>query len=190
MPGWNQVHHSISNIIEVFQNILCDDRSILCGNCRSAFHIFHAFCGVIMACLVATRPNYADYYNITREGRGGGLPNLLQYYNRGGGVYRDPKFVLRNKWTAPKGPANISRSMSTSRPDKLPCRTCKLKSLLLEAWQALSHPLERSWLSAARLDSTYSCRVELLTRSTLALICFNYIDFSSTFIFVNSPEIN
>ena len=28
---------------------------------------------------------------------------LLQYYNRGGGVYRDPKFVLRNKWTAPKG---------------------------------------------------------------------------------------
>ena len=40
MPGWNQVHHSISNIIEVFQNILCDDRSILCGNCRSAFHSF------------------------------------------------------------------------------------------------------------------------------------------------------
>ena len=34
----------------------------------------------------------------------GGLPNLLQYYNRGGGVYRDPKFVLRNKWTAPKQP--------------------------------------------------------------------------------------
>ena len=38
------------------------------------------------------------YYNITW---GGGLPNLLQYYNRGGGVYGDPKFVLRNKWTAP-----------------------------------------------------------------------------------------
>ena len=32
---------------------------------------------------------------------GGGLPNLLQYYNRGGGVHWDPKFVLRNKWTAP-----------------------------------------------------------------------------------------
>ena len=32
---------------------------------------------------------------------GGGLANLLQYYNRGGGVYRDPNFVLRNKWTAP-----------------------------------------------------------------------------------------
>ena len=32
---------------------------------------------------------------------GGGLPNLLQYYNRGGGVYRDLKFVLRNKWTTP-----------------------------------------------------------------------------------------
>ena len=25
----------------------------------------------------------------------------VQYYNRGGGVYRDPKFVLRNIWTAP-----------------------------------------------------------------------------------------
>ena len=29
-----------------------------------------------------------------------GLPDLLQYYN-GGGVSRDPKFVLRNIWTAP-----------------------------------------------------------------------------------------
>ena len=35
------------------------------------------------------------YYNI----KGGGLPNLLQYYNGGGP--RDPKFVLRNIWTAP-----------------------------------------------------------------------------------------
>ena len=26
---------------------------------------------------------------------------MLQYYNRGGGVDLDPKFVLRNKWTAP-----------------------------------------------------------------------------------------
>ena len=32
---------------------------------------------------------------------GWGLANLLQYYN-GGGVSRDPKFVLRNIWTAPK----------------------------------------------------------------------------------------
>ena len=39
------------------------------------------------------------YYNITW---GGGLANLLQYYN-GGGVSRDPKFVLRNIWTAPNG---------------------------------------------------------------------------------------
>ena len=30
---------------------------------------------------------------------GGGLPDLLQYYN-GGGASRDPKFVLRNIWTA------------------------------------------------------------------------------------------
>ena len=32
---------------------------------------------------------------------GGGLPNLLQYYNGEGGVSRDPKFVLRNIWMAP-----------------------------------------------------------------------------------------
>ena len=31
---------------------------------------------------------------------GGGLPKLLQYYN-GGGVSRDPEFVLRNIWTTP-----------------------------------------------------------------------------------------
>ena len=30
----------------------------------------------------------------------GGYQNLLQYYM--GGVSRDPKFVLRNIWTAPK----------------------------------------------------------------------------------------
>ena len=35
--------------------------------------------------------------------RGGGLPDLLQYYKWEGGVSRDPKFVLRNIWTAPKG---------------------------------------------------------------------------------------
>ena len=32
-----------------------------------------------------------------------GLPNLLQYYKGEGGVSRDPKFVLRNIWTAPNG---------------------------------------------------------------------------------------
>ena len=42
---------------------------------------------------------FSIHYNIT--GGVGGLPNLLQYYNRGEGVYRDPKFVLHNKWTAP-----------------------------------------------------------------------------------------
>ena len=36
----------------------------------------------------------------TKLQRGGGLPDLLQYY-KGGGVSRDPKFVLRNIWTAP-----------------------------------------------------------------------------------------
>ena len=38
------------------------------------------------------------YYNTTK---GGGLPDLLQYYKGEGGVSRDPKFVLRNIWTAP-----------------------------------------------------------------------------------------
>ena len=31
-----------------------------------------------------------------------GLPDLLQYYKGEGGVSRDPNFVLRNIWTAPK----------------------------------------------------------------------------------------
>ena len=30
-----------------------------------------------------------------------GLPDLLQYYKLGGGVFRDPQIVLRNIWTAP-----------------------------------------------------------------------------------------
>ena len=34
-------------------------------------------------------------------GWGVGLPDLLQYYKGEGGVSRDPKFVLRNIWTAP-----------------------------------------------------------------------------------------
>ena len=33
---------------------------------------------------------------------GGCLPDLLQYYKGEGGVSRDPQFVLRNIWTAPK----------------------------------------------------------------------------------------
>ena len=48
-----------------------------------------------------------DYFKITSGGfsqfitilHGRGVFPI--YYNRGGGVYRDPKFVLRNKWTAP-----------------------------------------------------------------------------------------
>ena len=49
--------------------------------------------------------NLLQYYK-----GGGGLPNLLQYYN--GGVSRDPKFVLRNIWTAPYGSApENSRSL-------------------------------------------------------------------------------
>ena len=41
-----------------------------------------------------------EIYYITTKG-GGGLPDLLQYYKGEGGVSRDPKFVLRNIWTAP-----------------------------------------------------------------------------------------
>ena len=36
----------------------------------------------------------------------GGHQNLLQYYN-GGRVSRDPKFVLRNIWTAPYDTGNV-----------------------------------------------------------------------------------
>ena len=36
-----------------FPKHLCDDRSISCGSCRSAFQIFHVFCGAIIACFVA-----------------------------------------------------------------------------------------------------------------------------------------
>ena len=43
---------------------------------------------------------------------GGGLPDLLQYYKGEGGVSQDPKFVLRNIWTAPYGSApENSRSL-------------------------------------------------------------------------------
>ena len=48
------------------------------------------------------------------HGGGGGLPNLLQYYNRGGGVHQDPKFVLRNKWTAPNGFYTRKKSFSSN----------------------------------------------------------------------------
>ena len=56
-----------------------------------------------------SRGVHPDYYDITK----GGHWNLLQYYKGGGssrfitilqgggGVSRDPKFVLRNIWTAP-----------------------------------------------------------------------------------------
>ena len=41
------------------------------------------------------------YRNLLQYYMGGGLPDLLQYYKGEGGVSRDPKFVLRNIWTAP-----------------------------------------------------------------------------------------
>ena len=42
------------------------------------------------------------HWNLLQYYKGGGLPDLLQYYKGEGGVSRDPKFVLRNIWTAPK----------------------------------------------------------------------------------------
>ena len=53
---------------------------------------------------------------------GGGLANLLQYYN-GGGVSRDPKFVLRNIWTAPYRPVlgeSLKSSTSSAHPSIFP----------------------------------------------------------------------
>ena len=42
------------------------------------------------------------YRNLLQYYIGEGVfPNLLQYYNGGGWVSQDPKFVLRNIWTAP-----------------------------------------------------------------------------------------
>ena len=41
------------------------------------------------------------YRNLLQHYMGGGLPDLLQYYKGEGGVSWDPKFVLRNIWTAP-----------------------------------------------------------------------------------------
>ena len=43
---------------------------------------------------------WSIYYVIRDKGGGSSLGNLSQYYI-GGGVSRDPIFVLRNKWTAP-----------------------------------------------------------------------------------------
>ena len=40
----------------------------------------------------------------------GGYRNLLQYYN-GGRVSRDPKFVLRNIWTAPSWEKHIAHEI-------------------------------------------------------------------------------
>ena len=41
------------------------------------------------------------HWNLLQYYKGGGLPDLLQYYKGEGGVSRDPKYVLRNIWTAP-----------------------------------------------------------------------------------------
>ena len=64
---------------------------------------------------------HPDYYDITKGGSlkfitilqgGGGLPDLLQYYKGEGGVSLDPKFVLRNMWTAPYHQSIIRGSKS------------------------------------------------------------------------------
>ena len=57
----------------------------------------HVFRGVAQIITILHRGVIKIYYNITW----GGLPDLLQYYKGEGGVSPDPKFVLRNIWTAP-----------------------------------------------------------------------------------------
>ena len=69
-----------------------------------------------------------DYYDITYGGlskfitilHGGGLPDLLQYYKGEGGGSRDPKFVLRNIWTAPNhlGEFELNPALEVSKSDK------------------------------------------------------------------------
>ena len=60
------------------------------------------------------------YRNLSQYYMGGALPNLLQYYNGGEGVSRDPKFVLRNIWTAPYWPTEQdSRTRTKSVRAKL-----------------------------------------------------------------------
>ena len=63
------------------------------------------------------------YYNTTR---GGGLPDLLQYYKGEGGVSRDPKFVLRNIWTAPNRKKQEDQQ-STLRKSRLTFIAIKVK---------------------------------------------------------------
>ena len=47
-----------------------------------------------------TKSQLGAVHILRNTGWGGDLPDLLQYYKGKGGVFRDPKFVLRNIWTA------------------------------------------------------------------------------------------
>ena len=62
----------------------------------SQIHVFRWSAQIITILHTGVFRNLLQYYM-----GGGGLPELLQYYNGARGVSRDPKFVLRNIWTAP-----------------------------------------------------------------------------------------
>ena len=59
----------------------------------------YAFLGGSTQIITILHRGVIEIYYITTKG--GGLPDLLQYYKGEGGVSRDPKFVLRNIWTVP-----------------------------------------------------------------------------------------
>ena len=58
--------------------------------------------------------------------QGGGLPDLLQYYKGEGGVSRDPKFVLRNIWTAPN--ENLEGFLPSNKVRELRATSAKCSS--------------------------------------------------------------
>ena len=98
MEGYNPF--SALNKLKVFHFILF--------NADLCLHVLSRFGK--MSQIRVSRRVHPDYYDITKGGSlkfitilqgGGGLPDLLQYYKGEGGVSRDPKFVLRNIWTAP-----------------------------------------------------------------------------------------
>ena len=60
---------------------------------KSAFHNFHVFlCGAKITRCVVTLEKCREYAFL------GGYAQIIKM----GGVFQDPKFVLRNKWTAPE----------------------------------------------------------------------------------------
>ena len=60
----------------------------------------YAFLGVFYNITILHRGVIEIYYKTTKGG--GGSPRFITILQGGGGVSRDPKFVICNIWTAPK----------------------------------------------------------------------------------------